>query len=69
MRLAARFAVFLKFYQVVLFVVAKPKAFLLDWWLGPETIAFFRERDFRILSRSIWKRLIQTWKKLKQSGR
>jgi hypothetical protein len=49
LRIAARFAVFLKFYQVVLFVVAKPTALLLNWWLGPETIALFRERDFRIL--------------------
>ncbi len=49
LRLAARFAVFLKFYQVVLFVVAKPTALLLNWWLGPEAIALFRERDFRIL--------------------
>ena len=48
-RIAARFAVFLKFYQVMLFVVAKPTALLLNWWLGPETIALFRERDFRIL--------------------
>lgn len=47
--MAARFAVFLKFYQVILFVVAKPTALLLNWWLGPETIALFRERDFRIL--------------------
>jgi len=49
LRIAARFAVFLWFYQVVLFVVAKPTALLLNWWLGPETIALFRERDFRIL--------------------
>ena len=49
LRMAARFAVFLKFYQVTLFVVAKPTALLLNWWLGPETIALFRERDFRIL--------------------
>jgi Cyclin M transmembrane N-terminal domain len=49
LRIAARFAVFLRFYQVLLFVVAKPTALLLNWWLGPETIALFRERDFRIL--------------------
>ena len=49
LRIAARFAVFLKFYQVLLFVVAKPTALLLNWWLGPETIALFRERDFRLL--------------------
>ena len=49
LRIAARFAVFLRFYQVLLFVVAKPTALLLNWWLGPEAIALFRERDFRIL--------------------
>ena len=49
LRLTARFSVFLKFYQVMLFVVAKPTALLLNWWLGPEAIALFRERDFRIL--------------------
>jgi metal transporter CNNM len=49
LRLAARFSVFLKFYQVMLFVVAKPTALLLNWWLGPEAIALFRERNFRIL--------------------
>src|SRR3974390_1245900 len=49
LRIAARFAVFLKFYQVMLFVVAKPTALLLNWWLGPEAIALFRERDFRLL--------------------
>ena len=49
LRIAARFAVFLKFYQVTLFIVAKPTALILNWWLGPETIALFRERDFRIL--------------------
>jgi metal transporter CNNM len=49
LRIAARFAYFLKFYQMTLFVVAKPTAILIDWWLGPETIALFRERDFRIL--------------------
>ncbi len=49
LRIAARFVVFLKFYQVMLFVVAKPTALLLNWWLGPEAIALFRERDFRTL--------------------
>jgi metal transporter CNNM len=34
---------------VTLFIVAKPTALILNWWLGPETIALFRERDFRIL--------------------
>lgn len=49
LRIAVRFARFLEFYQVVLFVVAKPTALFLNSWLGPETIARFRERDFRVL--------------------
>jgi metal transporter CNNM len=49
LRIAARFAPFLKFYQVMLFAVAKPTALFLNWWLGPESIALLRERDFRVL--------------------
>jgi metal transporter CNNM len=49
LRIAARFAPFLKFYQVMLFAVAKPTALFLNWWLGPESIALLRERDFRAL--------------------
>jgi hypothetical protein len=39
----------LKVYQVILSPVAKPTARILDWWLGPEAIILFRERDFRAL--------------------
>ena len=49
LRIAARFTPFLKFYQVMLFAVAKPTALFLNWWLGPESIALLRERDFRAL--------------------
>jgi metal transporter CNNM len=49
LRIAARFVAFLKLYQVMLFAVAKPTALFLNWWLGPEAIALFRERDFRVL--------------------
>jgi len=31
----------LRFYQIVLFPVAKPTALLLDRWLGPEAISYF----------------------------
>jgi hypothetical protein len=34
---------------VGLFPIAKPTAIILNWWLGPEGIAFLRERDFRAL--------------------
>jgi hypothetical protein len=33
----------------MLFAVAKPTALFLNWWLGPESIALLRERDFRAL--------------------
>ncbi|MGC2460514.1 MAG: CNNM domain-containing protein [Steroidobacteraceae bacterium] len=49
LRIAAWFAPFVNFYQVILFAVAKPTALFLNWWLGPEVIALFRERDFRAL--------------------
>ena len=39
----------IKFYQIVLFPVAKPTAMVLDKWLGPEAIQFFQEKDFREL--------------------
>lgn len=37
----------LRFYQILLFPVAKPTAKLLDYWLGPEGIRFFAERHFK----------------------
>jgi hypothetical protein len=39
----------LRTYQFILFLVAKPSALLLDFWLGEESIPFFRERDFKEL--------------------
>jgi metal transporter CNNM len=49
LRVAARLRPMLAFYRVLLYPVAKPTAMLLDAWLGPESITFFRERDFRAL--------------------
>ncbi|HUJ88354.1 MAG TPA: CNNM domain-containing protein [Burkholderiales bacterium] len=49
LRVAARLAPVLRAYRVILFPLAKSTALLLDWWLGPESISFFRERDFRAL--------------------
>lgn len=40
-----------RFYQFILYPIAKPTAKLLDWWLGPEGIQYFRERDLRELIR------------------
>ncbi len=36
-----------KFYQILLYPVAKPSAKILDAWLGREGIHYFRERDLR----------------------
>jgi hypothetical protein len=49
LRVGARFTPLLRIYQLILFPVAKPTAKILDWWLGPEAIMLFRERDFRAL--------------------
>ncbi len=47
--MAAQLTPMFKVYEVVLYPLAKPTAIFLDWWLGPEGIALFRERDFRAL--------------------
>ncbi len=49
MQITARRKPVLGLYRVLLYPVAKPTALLLDWWVGPEEIAFFRECDFRAL--------------------
>jgi len=49
LRMASLLSPVLRFYQFVLFVVAKPTAMALDRWLGPEAILLFREADFRRL--------------------
>lgn len=40
-----------RLYQFLLYPIAKPTAKMLDWWLGPEGIQYFRERDLRHLIR------------------
>ena len=47
--LASLFSPLLRFYQFLLFPVAKPTALLLDKWLGKEAIPFFEEKDLREL--------------------
>ncbi|RQD71827.1 MAG: DUF21 domain-containing protein [Tindallia sp. MSAO_Bac2] len=46
---ASRLAPILRGYQLLLYPVAKPTALLLDYWLGEEAIAYYRERDLREL--------------------
>jgi hypothetical protein len=45
LRMASLLGPVLRFYQILLYPVAKPVAKVLDWWLGPEGIRFLRERD------------------------
>lgn len=47
LKVASLLAPMLKFYQCLLFPVAKPTAWVLDKWLGAEAIRFFSERDLR----------------------
>jgi hypothetical protein len=49
MKVGALLAPVLRFYQIVLFPLAKPTALLLDLWLGPEGITYLRERDLRAM--------------------
>ena len=48
---AALLSPVLRFYQFLLYPVAKPTALILDKWLGAESVKFFQERDLRELLR------------------
>ncbi|MDA3972344.1 MAG: CNNM domain-containing protein [Desulfobulbaceae bacterium] len=45
MRMASALAPALKFYQILLYPVAKPAAMVLDAWLGGEVVHYFKESD------------------------
>jgi metal transporter CNNM len=49
--MAALFTPLMRFYQLLLWPVARPTAWMLDRWLGGEAIPFFRERDLHQLIR------------------
>ena len=51
MRMGSLLAPVLRFYQLLLYPVAKPSAKVLDWWLGKEGILYFEERDLRMVIR------------------
>lgn len=54
MKMATFLAPVLRFYQWLLFPLAKPCALLLDKWLGKEMVEYLRERDLkRILAAHI----------------
>ena len=48
-RVGALLAPVIRFYQILLFVVAKPTAMILDAWIGPEGPTYLRERDMEIV--------------------
>lgn len=45
----AKLAPVVMVYRVILFLVAKPCAMILDAWIGPEGPSFYRERDIEII--------------------
>ncbi len=48
LRMASLLAPVLRFYQFVLFPVAKSSALLLDYWLGKESVQFFAESNIKL---------------------
>ncbi len=51
MRMGALLSPVLRFYQFLLYPVAKPSAMVLDRWLGEEGISYFKEQDLRAVIR------------------
>lgn len=49
LQMSALLAPMLRFYQFILYPVAKPSALFLDAWLGAEAIKYFKEDDVRKL--------------------
>ncbi len=47
MKMGALLSPVLRLYQIVLYPIAKPTAMVLDQWLGPEAITYFKEHDLR----------------------
>lgn len=47
MRMASMLSPVLRFYQYVLYPVAKPSAIMLDKWLGKESVTFIKERQLK----------------------
>ena len=48
LRMASLLAPLLRFYQIILYPVAKPCALMLDYWLGKELTQFFSERNIKL---------------------
>ena len=52
LRMASLLAPVMRFYQILLFPVAKPAALILDGWLGKEGISYLREQDLKRVIRT-----------------
>lgn len=49
LRVGAMLTPLIRLYQWLLYPLAKPCAFILDGWIGPEGPSFYRERDIEII--------------------
>tara|TARA_R110002096_G_scaffold54517_18_gene140660 strand:- start:19721 stop:20713 length:993 start_codon:yes stop_codon:yes gene_type:complete len=49
LRVGAMLAPVIRIYQILLWPVARPCAWILDRWMGEEGPLFFKERDFEVL--------------------
>ena len=49
--MASALAPMIRFYQLLIWPVTRPTAWLLDRWLGPEAIPYFKQRDLHHLIR------------------
>lgn len=51
LRVAVLLSPIIRFYQFMLYPIAKPSALVLDQWLGKESVQYFREHNLRELIR------------------
>ena len=49
LRAGAALSPVIRFYQVLLYPLAKPSSLILDKWIGPEGPNFLREEDFEVM--------------------
>lgn len=47
LRVASTLAPVIRFYQLLLYPVARPTALVLDWWLGREAVRYMPERNIK----------------------
>jgi len=68
LRLGSALAPLLRFYQILLYPVARPSALVLDYWLGKEGISYFREQDLHSLIRKHFETLHSDVGRLEGTG-